>query len=109
MVALPDDNFLETSPEMEYFCRDSCCHQKEHCAHALDVAEGKPHQKWVASETRALVADLFTFICIKVTFWNLFRYFLVFWGLVRESPVQHQNRTTSETRQATRENGAGGC
>lgn len=82
LVALPTDDFLETSPGMEYFCRDSCCHQNRKCAHQLDLVDGQPNQRWIPNEKKAVVSNSYiSLYCRVILYWKL-KYFFAHYVFV---------------------------
>uniref|UniRef100_A0A0N5AH64 E3 ubiquitin-protein ligase E3D n=1 Tax=Syphacia muris TaxID=451379 RepID=A0A0N5AH64_9BILA len=87
IVAVESDNFLETSPNMEYFCRDSCCHQVEHVSHPLDLVNGVLNEQWIPTESKTLISN--SFFNLHINIWLLEGYVLIMKGKLGPKLVGH--------------------
>uniref|UniRef100_A0A915PRL5 E3 ubiquitin-protein ligase E3D n=1 Tax=Setaria digitata TaxID=48799 RepID=A0A915PRL5_9BILA len=71
LQSLPEDGWLNTSPSMEYFCRDTCgggSHSHvHHGAHASDFISSNDAQKqWLPNEERIVISDSYFLILKKM-------------------------------------------
>uniref|UniRef100_A0A915AFL5 E3 ubiquitin-protein ligase E3D n=1 Tax=Parascaris univalens TaxID=6257 RepID=A0A915AFL5_PARUN len=64
--AFPEDDWLDTSPSMEYFCRDSCGHSHVNAAHPSDVFTSTDTEQWMPTRNRFFVAHSFV-VLLKET------------------------------------------
>ncbi|KAM3723017.1 E3 ubiquitin-protein ligase E3D [Dirofilaria immitis] len=71
LKSLPEDGWLNTSPSMEYFCRDICgaaSHSHgHHDAHSSDLICGEDAQKqWLPNEQGIVISDSYFFVLRKM-------------------------------------------
>ncbi|VDK78525.1 unnamed protein product [Litomosoides sigmodontis] len=71
LQSLPEDGWLDTSPSMEYFCRDTCgaaSHSHRHCgAHSSDLICASDAQKqWLPNDQRIIVSDSYFLVLRKM-------------------------------------------
>ncbi|KAL4003402.1 HECT-like Ubiquitin-conjugating enzyme (E2)-binding family protein [Acanthocheilonema viteae] len=71
LQSLPEDGWLNTSPSMEYFCRDTCnsaSHShNHHGAHSSDLICADDAQKqWLPNEQRIVVSDSYFLVLRKM-------------------------------------------
>lgn len=70
---MPEDDWLNTSPSMEYFCRDTCgagSHShRHHGAHGSDlICADNAQKQWLPNEQRIVVSDSYFLVLRKVCF-----------------------------------------
>ncbi|EJD75347.1 hypothetical protein, variant [Loa loa] len=71
LQSLPEDSWLNTSPSMEYFCRDTCggaSHSHgHHGAHSSDLIYANDAQKqWLPNEQRIVISDSYFLVLKKM-------------------------------------------
>lgn len=64
--SVPEDDWLDTSQSMEYFCRESCGHAHSHTAHSLDLDDGESRENWIPNEKKIILSHSFVFAFHKV-------------------------------------------
>uniref|UniRef100_A0A8R1TZP2 E3 ubiquitin-protein ligase E3D n=1 Tax=Onchocerca volvulus TaxID=6282 RepID=A0A8R1TZP2_ONCVO len=75
LQSLPEDGWLNTSPSMEYFCRDTCgavSHSHaHHGAHSSDLICAEDAQKqWLPNEQRIVISDSYFLVLKKMIISN---------------------------------------
>lgn len=59
LSCLPSDDFFETSPSADYYCRDSCgvsCDPERHKNHRDETESGRIHSDWLPNKTKFLLS-----------------------------------------------------
>lgn len=64
--AFPEDDWLDTSPSMEYFCRDSCGHSHVNAVHPSDLVANTDAEQWMPTRNRFFVAHSFIVLLKEV-------------------------------------------
>ncbi|VDN92631.1 unnamed protein product [Brugia pahangi] len=76
LQSLPEDGWLNTSPSMEYFCRDTCGGATSHShghhgAHSSDLICADDVQKqWLPNEQRIVISDSYFLVLRKMIISN---------------------------------------
>ncbi|VDK48991.1 unnamed protein product [Anisakis simplex] len=60
--SIPEDDWLETAPSMEYFCRDSCAHSHSNSSDPSDLTNASNRDRWLPTNKRFILAHSFIFV-----------------------------------------------